>query len=262
MDSPAVCPYRYQGVLASTIISSMKPRARSGASARSEAWAGPRSGGAVISVMLKTLRSGEPPGPLAVAVPAAGLPYGGGQLSRGTGQRGQRRPHLIGGEPPGQRDVRAPPAVAELAMRVRLTELGHLLLEIDQGGRRPAPAGPARTRRGAVRRASGCRSPPRDPARGTVPAARRRSRPRRSPRPTASGAERGAGWARSGARWAARRRPVDPIAPGSRRPPPRPAATPPTASWSHRLGRASGSRTRCCLDDRANRTTLFRPMSE
>ena len=73
--------------------------------------------------------------PASVAVPAAGLPYGGGQLSRGPVQRGQRRSHLIGGQPPGQRDVRAPPAVAELAIRVRVTELGHLLLEIDQGGR-------------------------------------------------------------------------------------------------------------------------------
>ena len=83
----------------------------------------------------KTSTSGEPPGPLVVAVPAAGLPYGGGQLSRRTVQRGQRRPHLIGGEPPGQRDVRAPSAIAELALRVRPAQLGHLSLEIDQGGR-------------------------------------------------------------------------------------------------------------------------------
>ena len=48
---PGVCPYRYQGVLANTIINNMKPRARSGASARSSARAGPRRLGFTTSAI-------------------------------------------------------------------------------------------------------------------------------------------------------------------------------------------------------------------
>ena len=92
---------------------------------------------------------------------------------------------LVDADPAGEGDVRAPAAVLEPGVRGGPQGAHHPLLQVEQRGATPPPGGPARSRRGAGRRAAGCRPPAPGPGPRTARAAPHRPPGRRRRRPRA-----------------------------------------------------------------------------